>query len=78
MSAKEKFAKGVPVLQISWGGDIYRVELRNGDYFFLSLNEGQALDSLRRGERLRVGDMGRTFILRRHGRGAMAHEKITE
>ena len=63
-------------MRITRGGDIYRVELRGEDYFFLSEREKQALDSLRRGERLRVRDMGRTFLLWRHGRGVMAHERV--
>ena len=78
MSARGAFKKGVPVLRITRGGDIYRVELGGEDYFFISEGERQALDSLCPGERLRVRDMGRAFILWKHRKGVMAHEKITE
>ena len=78
MSAREKFKKGVPVLRITWGGDLYRVELQNGDYFFLSLDEGEALDSLRMDESLRVSDMGRVFILWRERRKLIAYERAIE
>ena len=76
MSARREIKRGQPVVRITRGGDIYRVELGDEDFFFLSERERQALDSLRNGERLRVRDMGRAFMLWKHGRGVMAYEKI--
>ena len=75
MSTRERFKRGVPVLRITWGGELYRVELQNGDYFFLSLDEGEALECLKVDESLRVSDMGRVFILWRERRRLIAYER---
>ena len=78
MGERERFKKGVPVRRITPGGDLYRVELVNRDYFFLSENEKDTLDSLKVDESLRVSDMGRIFILWR-GKGEFkAYERAID
>ena len=76
MGERERFKKGVPVRRITPGGDLYRVELVNRDYFFLSENEKDTLDSLKVDESLRVSDMGRVFILWRERKRVIAYEQV--
>ncbi len=78
MGEKGRVKKGVPVLRITRGGEIYRVVLKNRDYFFLSREDGKALISLRVHESLRVLDMGRVFILWRERRRILAYERAPE
>ena len=78
MSTRERFKKGVPVRRITRGGELYRVELTNGDYFFLSEVEKWELDKLRRDQSLRISDMGRVFILWREKRQLIAYERATD
>lgn len=63
------------VLRITREGDLYRVELANGDHFFLSEVEKWELDNLRVDQSLQVSDMGRVFILWREKRQIIAHER---
>ena len=78
MSTRERFKKGVPVRRITRGGDLYRVELTNGEYFFLSRDEKGDLDKLGVDESLRVSDMGRVFILWRERGQLIAYERVPE
>ena len=78
MGERERFKKGVPILRVTRGGDLYRVELVNGDYFFISLEEERALDSLKVDQSLRVSDMGRVFILWRERRQLIAYERAPD
>jgi hypothetical protein len=78
MEKKDRYRQGVPVLRISRGGDLYRVDIQNGDYFFLSLVEKWELDSLKPGQFVRVSDMGRTWILWRERRQFIAYERTPD
>lgn len=78
MAKRERFKKGVPVLRITWGGDLYRVELANGDYFFISEVEKWELDNLRPDQSFQVSDMGRVFILWRERKQLIAYERAPE
>ena len=78
MGERERFKKGVPVRRITRGGDLYRVELVNRDYFFLSEKEKDAFDSLKGDESLRVADMGRLFILWREREKILAYERAID
>ena len=73
---RERFKKGVPVRRITRGGDLYRVELINRDYFFLSLEEKEALDKLKEYESLRTSDMGQVFILWRERKQLIVYEQV--
>jgi len=78
MGERERLKKGVRVRRITRGGGLYRVELVNRDYFFISEEEKEMLDSLKGDESLRVADMGRLFILWRERRGVLVYKKALE
>jgi hypothetical protein len=75
---KERFKRGVPVVGIIEAGHLYQVQLKTGDWLFLSEDEKRALGCLKVGESLRVSDRGRAWILWRERGRVLAYEKIQE
>ena len=77
MSTGERFKEGVRVRRITRGGELYRVELVNRDYFFITPVEKWEVDSLRRDQSVRVSDFGRVFILWKEKGKLVAYERAT-